>query len=369
MSNLKQLVLLVAGIVSTLSVIAGRPINGTTRFNTVSEGQKASGNAAAVGGINALDIEGFNFKLTTASAGPTIVIEVWDGTVSSLNGVALYELTSTVNPLLTAITITANDGALFDLNSIGINAQHSNGGSTTVTVTGLDASGNPVPGASITNLASESSLTVFNTSLLSAFKTVAGIRITSPNIVYAFIDDINLANVGTVLPLTGLDFSATAKNSSVLLNWSTQTEQSTSSFNIEHSVNGTAWTSIGNIAAAGNSNTAKSYSYNHPTPNNGSNYYRLAQQDINGRKTFSNIIYIDTRNKATQLAIYPTLATDGFVNVKLAKKTMVQVYNPGGAMVLSKTLPEGVSQLPVNSLPSGVYHLRADGQTETFVIL
>ncbi len=369
MSSLKPLALLVAGIVTTLFVTAGRPINGTTRFNSVSAGPKSSGNAAAAGGINALNIEGFNFKLTTASAGPTMVIEVWDGSVSSGNGVAFYESTSLINPLFTGMTIAANDGALFDLMSIGINAQASNSGSATVTITGLNASGNPIAGASTTGVASVTALTIFNVSSNMAFKSVAGIRITSTDVIYAFIDDINLANVGTVLPLTGLDFSATPKNNSVLLNWSTQSEQSTSSFSIEHSVNATSWTNIGNIAAAGNSSTSKAYSFNHPTPNNGRNYYRLAQQDVNGRITYSNIIYMDTRNKASDLAIYPSVVLNGFVNVKLSIKTIVQVYNPGGAVVLSKTLPAGVSQVPVNSLPSGIYHLRAEGQTETFVIL
>jgi len=367
MSNIKTLFLLFVCLLFISFANAGRPINGTTVFNSVSAGVKASGNGSGPG-ITATNIEGFNFNLTTATSGPTMMIEIWDGFVSSGNGVAFYEQTSSINPLFSGIKITSNDGAAFDLLSIGINAQSSLGGNSTVTITGLNSSGNPISGATATGVASVSTLTTFNLSGNAAFKTISGIRITSTDVIYAFIDNINLANVGTVLPLSWLDFSAISSNNSVVLNWSTATEQNSRDFIIQQSINGTDWNTVGTTLAAGNSSTVRSYSYVHTTPGNGANYYRIIQQDIDGRQNYSKVLVINLRDKSAHLALYPSVAANGFINVKLDKKTQVQVFNSSGSVVMVKELQQGVSQLLLDKLPAGVYHLKAGNENCSFII-
>lgn len=101
----KTQVLTILFIFLSLITIAGTPINGTTAFNSVSGGVKASGIATG-SCITGVDIEGFDFRLTTADGGPMMVIEIWDGAVSTGNGVAFYESTSSINPLFTGIYIT-----------------------------------------------------------------------------------------------------------------------------------------------------------------------------------------------------------------------------------------------------------------------
>lgn len=359
--------LIIICLLFTSFAYAGRPVDGTTYFNSVPTGIKASGDGTGAG-VTASNIEGFDFNLTTAVSGPVMVIEVWDGAVFSGNGVAFYEQTSTINPLFSGIKITSNDGAIFDLMSIGINAQSSSGGNSTITITGLDFAGNPVSGASITGSASASGLTVVDVSSITAFKAIAGIRITSTNLVYAFIDNINLANVGTVLPLNLLDFSANDINSSVVLNWSTATEQNSKDFVVQQSINGKDWITVSTILAAGNSNSARAYSFVHSTPNNGANYYRLVQQDITGRQNYSNVIYINLKEKERHLAVYPSLASNGFINVKLTEKSTVAVLNSAGNVVMVKTLAPGVNQLFIGKLPAGAYWLKAGIETGSFVI-
>ncbi|RYF88689.1 MAG: T9SS type A sorting domain-containing protein [Chitinophagaceae bacterium] len=366
MQFFKPLSLLVATMAISLCAFAQRPINGTSNFNTVPAGVRISGNATGAG-ITATNIAGFNFRLTTTNP-PTMVVEVWDGTVSTGNGVAFYEESSIINPPISAITITSADGALFDLLSIGINGQASTGGSANVTITGLNSSGVPIAGATTSGTASVSSLTAFNVGGNTAFKAIAAIRITSANLVYAFIDNISLANVGTVLPLSGLEFSATPKNNSVLLNWSTESEQATRSFTVEHSVDGSNWSSIGSIAAAGSSSTKTLYQYTHSTPARKGNYYRLTQQDLSGRKTISNIIYLDISGQSVALSVYPNIAVGGFVNVQLQEACNIRVFNNAGVLVLQKTLPAGVSQVELSKHPAGLYYIKAGNQTASIVI-
>ncbi len=348
---------------------AGNPINGTTVFNTVSGGLKASGSGSG-SGITASDIEGFNFRLTTANGAPVMKIEVWDGSVSTGNGVALYESTSSVNPLFSGIYITANSGAQFDLISIGINGQSSGGGDATVTITGLDGSGNPVSGATTTGTASVSALTIFNVNSINQFKGIRGIRITSTDIVYAFIDAIQLANVAMpTLPVTWIDFTAKPENqSSVQLNWTTSSEQNTATYTVLHSINNQQWATIGTISAAGNSSVNNNYSFLHQNPFAGNNYYRLLQTDLDGNKSYSKIISILT-NQERGSSVFPNPVTrNTSFSIQVKQKATIALFNSSGQLVLQKNLPAGLHKISISSLPAGVYRLREGDNTTSILI-
>lgn len=348
---------------------AGNPINGTTVFNTVSSGLKASGSGSG-SGITASDIEGFNFRLTTTNGTPVMNIEVWDGAVGTGNGVALYESTSSVNPLFSGIYITANSGAQFDLISIGINGQSSGGGDATVTITGLDGSGNPISGATTSGTASVSALTIFNVNSINQFKGIRGIRITSTDIVYAFIDAIQLQNVAMpTLPVTWIDFTAKPENqSSVQLNWTTSSEQNTANYTVLHSTNNQQWETIGAVNAAGNSSVNRNYSFIHQSPFAGNNYYRLLQTDLDGNKSYSKIISILT-NQDRGSSVFPNpVSRNTSFSIQLKQKGTIELFNSGGQLVLQKNLPAGLHTISVGSLPAGVYRL-TEGDKNTSILI
>ena len=353
----------------SLFTFAGTPINGTTAFNSVSTSVKASGSGTG-SGITGADIEGFDFRLTTADGSPTMVIEVWDGAVSSGNGVALYESTSLINPLISGIYITANSGAQFDLITIGINAQSSGGGNTTVTITGLDGSGNPISGATTSGTASVSSLTTFNVNSINQFKGIRGIRITSSDLVYAFIDNIELQNVAlSTLPVSWIDFTAKPENqSAVRLNWLTSSEQNTDHYSVLHSTNGQHWETIGTVAAAGNSTAVSSYNFLHNNPFAGNNYYRLQQADLDGNRSYSKIISIVTGLKNNRSVFPNPVARNTSFSIQVKQSGTVELYNNTGQLMLQKYLPAGMHSISVGSIPAGVYRLKEGGKSTSIVI-
>ncbi|MEX1193000.1 MAG: hypothetical protein WED10_12675 [Brumimicrobium sp.] len=70
-----------------------------------------------------------------------------------------------------------------------------------------------------------------------------------------------------------------------VLNWVTYSEQNNNHFILAYSKNGIDWTEFDKIDGAGNSNTTLEYSSIHRDYKSGINYYRLLQEDIDGKKT------------------------------------------------------------------------------------
>lgn len=98
------------------------------------------------------------------------------------------------------------------------------------------------------------------------------------------IDNITITDF-TVLPVELLSFKSEIKNSTALLRWSTASEKNSSHFNIYRSTDGEKFEQTASITAAGNSTEQHQYSYRDDSMRPGINYYRLEQEDFNGRHT------------------------------------------------------------------------------------
>ena len=98
--------------------------------------------------------------------------------------------------------------------------------------------------------------------------------------------------VGTVLPISLLNFDGQLKEEHVSLSWSTSSEQNSAQFDIERSFDGNQFTKTASVAAAGNSSIVSNYSFIDPGIPQENNYYRLKQIDLDGNYTYSKIILV-----------------------------------------------------------------------------
>lgn len=172
-----------------------------------------------------------------------------------------------------------------------------------------------------------------------------------------------------VLPITWISFNAQKKETSVLLNWSTASEQNTKNFLVQYSIDAITWKTISTVLSGGNSSTVENYSFVHTNPANGISYYRLLQQDMDGHNSYSKVIKVlfHTIN-AKQLTVYPTLVTDGNINLQLQQAATINLYNSIGKLVFSKKMPAGTNTLNVSNFAKGMYLLQAETESEKFVI-
>ena len=94
------------------------------------------------------------------------------------------------------------------------------------------------------------------------------------------------------LPVQLVAFSGYHSAQGVALSWATASEQNSAMFEVQHSINGTDFETVGSIKAMGFSTQKREYAFIHTEPKRNANFYRLAQTDIDGKVFYSNILMV-----------------------------------------------------------------------------
>jgi len=171
-----------------------------------------------------------------------------------------------------------------------------------------------------------------------------------------------LSSINNPLPVTFTLFNLKCEGDRILLNWKTAQEQNSSYFRIERSTDGTLWTVIGNLPAAGNSSTEKNYSFNDNNPVQNS-YYRVAQVDVDGKLAYTNVLRSPCSVKDI-FTVGPNPFTDRiFISLSAEKQLNVEMklFDSKGALVKKQDamILNGINQLTLKTdfLPAGAYTL------------
>jgi hypothetical protein len=172
-----------------------------------------------------------------------------------------------------------------------------------------------------------------------------------------------------ILPLELLSFTGYHDGKSNVLEWTTVSETNTDRFEVEKSTDNLNFEFIGNVRAAGNSSSPKSYGLVDQKPAIGMNYYRLKMFDLDGSYEYSKVISINTNESSSQstgiVNVYPN-PTTGKLNVVFAVNEAEAKFNFGITNVLGqvmldelKVLTKGLHTIEVDasSFAQGVYIL------------
>lgn len=158
---------------------------------------------------------------------------------------------------------------------------------------------------------------------------------------------VAFANTGNVaLPITLGSFDARLMDncSGVKLNWATVREQNSRDFTIQRSVDGSAWTDIATINAAGNSGLQQAYSYtDNGIKREHTYFYRLRLNDIDGSYKNSRIVTVKLDCGAGKFIIYPN-PVNSFVTVQTpagGAQKVLSVYNNTGQRIEQTNVSPG----------------------------
>ncbi len=169
------------------------------------------------------------------------------------------------------------------------------------------------------------------------------------------------------LPVSFLSFTAQKKEQAVVLNWTTSNEQNAADFSVQHSANGSSWNTIGRVYAKGNSNIVSAYSFTHTSPLAAKNYYRIYQVDADGKGYYTPVVQLNNTQAATG-KILTNPVSNGLLNLQLAGNATVHLFTSEGRMLVEKKCSEGLNTINVSSYPKGVYQVRIENKTLSFII-
>jgi hypothetical protein len=178
------------------------------------------------------------------------------------------------------------------------------------------------------------------------------------------------------LPVQLLSFSGLRSGSDNKLQWRTATESDNAGFDIERSDDGQRFTRLLRVpsrAPGGNSSSVLAYTYTDVNAAAQTHYYRLRQQDINGRFTYSQVIQVSGNSSGLLVeGLFPNPATEivqARVHMSVEGKVQLYLFDAQGRMVqgFEKTLGAGSNtiNLPLATLPAGVYWLRIQAGNES----
>lgn len=175
---------------------------------------------------------------------------------------------------------------------------------------------------------------------------------------------------GAVLPVEWLGFRAQATAKTVTLDWATATETGNDFFVVERSTDGRNFSEIDRVDAPVTNLFGGEYSAVDPAPLPGVSYYRIAQVDLTGERSYTNIEEVTFEaNDVLQAYPNPVVNTLTVVHGSTApgRYTIVDLT---GRELRSVAAPANVPnvRIDVSDLVAGQYALRAaDGRVLRFV--
>ncbi|MCC3157456.1 FG-GAP-like repeat-containing protein [Hymenobacter sp. 15J16-1T3B] len=175
-----------------------------------------------------------------------------------------------------------------------------------------------------------------------------------------------VAATPTPLPVVLTSFGGQATPAGVKLSWITAQEKNSAAFYVERSADGKIFATVGEVAAAGNSTTARSYQFLDAGAA-GTRYYRLRQVDQDGTTDYSAVVVVSSQATVAGpgAAAYPNPFVDALY-VALPAGTEPQaahaeLLNLAGQPIFSAKLQLQATPQPLSGLPAltpGIYVLR-----------
>ncbi|MVM39338.1 T9SS type A sorting domain-containing protein [Spirosoma sp. HMF3257] len=172
---------------------------------------------------------------------------------------------------------------------------------------------------------------------------------------------INGTVTSAPLPITLLSFTAQPEGDRVQLAWTTTSEYNADHFLVEHSRDLDEYTTVGEVAAKGTTDTRQYYGLTDLNPQPGVNYYRLKQIDRDGATQSFKPIQAIIRADEPVIAVYPNPANPDRIHFRLwnADAATVRLVTAMGQVVNGRLERQsGEADLVFDEpLPAGLYWL------------
>ena len=166
------------------------------------------------------------------------------------------------------------------------------------------------------------------------------------------------------LPIRLGEFAVRKQGAEALLSWTTLQEENSKDFLVQRSTDGTSFTTIGSVLAAGHSTVKKSYSFTDKqlSAHTGIVYYRLVLQDNDGKRVNSSVRTVNMKADkgwTVQLNGNPVRDQARLVLAGLEKDAQIMVHDASGKIVKSMVVAPNSTEVKIemHAFNAGVYFL------------
>ncbi|CAN5728725.1 hypothetical protein BH11BAC3_BH11BAC3_31550 [soil metagenome] len=170
----------------------------------------------------------------------------------------------------------------------------------------------------------------------------------------------------TVLPVTFKSVKAYEKSNSILVDWIVENETNIAGYEVEKSIDGINFKTIGSRNASNLSGATTGYSVIDNTPVKGNNFYRIKTLQSSGKIDYSSIVKVNISKSKGGINVYPNPVTGSSFGLELnnmaAGTYKVNLINALGQIVYTNNVShtEGSSVETINTgktINTGVYQL------------
>ena len=176
--------------------------------------------------------------------------------------------------------------------------------------------------------------------------------------------------VDNILPVTLTGFHAKGMSDRVQLLWSTEQEINSKNFIVQRSADANKWSDVVTVAAAGYSAGHLDYTTYDVNPLSGINYYRLQQNDKDGKATYSEIRTVNFAGAVTVRVSPNPVKTVMHITYETNnnRPVLYQLTDQSGRVLKSLTVHAAVTDLPVADLAKGLYFLSVTDNGKRIVV-
>lgn len=168
----------------------------------------------------------------------------------------------------------------------------------------------------------------------------------------------------SLLPVEFVNLKGVQRHDGIELAWTTLSESGSDHFLVERSYDAFRFAPVTSLTAAGTSNSTLEYAIVDPTPQLGSNYYRITMVDQDGSVTISNTIAVTFTKPGTALVLVPNPAND-IVNLSFPQgpdEVVIRIRDTTGRLIAQQHHSNGNIAVPisVHRLDLGLYTVSVD---------
>ena len=184
-------------------------------------------------------------------------------------------------------------------------------------------------------------------------------------------DDFNdLWKYNSLIPLAlqEITFQGTSHSDENVLSWQTTGEMNTNRFDVERSIDGTNFSTIGNVPASGSGNNSYTYTDDRlPQANNF--FYRLHMVDVDGNYSYSKVIVLSgsSGNSIAKCSVFPNPTRNSVtleVDSPALLNTPVRLFDSNGRLIGEWLLTQPRQYLDLTHVQKGICFLQlANGKT------